>query len=1096
MSKAMKTTRNRRHKLAALLAVVIGVSFVSGAYDTNKWQNEAGGKWSEKANWSLDRVPTYDDWVELPSLSGNYSIEVDGDYQVRCVRLEKTGAQTVTLTGNGSITSGINDCYVREERALILDGPSFIMTKANFMLYGPITVKSGSVLNCVMATMWMNAPALHVESGGSAIFSTTVNVRANLSVIDINGGTFQSPKITRSGTYTNCGSIRVSNGGSLSVQTLDLDNNSSVSVSSGSFSVSSAITMNGTVGLSLTGGTLTLPEGKVPQAFIDAVNGATVEYIHPTIFVAGPVTDRTVLETLGGDALVVASDSDEAVSLFTNNSQLDGVIEVDGMLCVTNGMIFFDRRGTMGGDYPAVVKAFKNGGNWPVPTLRFPEIVVGQAYPFVATSAGLNTFYVEGPTTFRATADMDQSSALDTVVMASGDIVVDTRDWNDGTTLRKMTLNGFGAKDAASLTVRGGGELLFKQAHSGSPFSKIEVESGTTLTLLPHLTATTNCGPVHADEFVLGPNSVLNIPAGSNAVHAARWSVDPSATINIMIADGAATDAKGVLYDFAGTYRVPEGQLHIVGSAGAVAGWGLLPGDGTWAITNALADLALETGFEWTGAGIKTYKMFEDPANWNADGAKPLQTSDYVFGASNETTLIYFYRVYGSASSETATGATVNSIRFRNTATKSFTITNSQMTVSRTGDYAAAGISSFSAVPQYFANSIRTGSHLSIFAAAEGPLVFKPTSNFNSKYDSSASCKMRIVGDVRFGKTISWTRADFGTSSGDYAHLSFGSRITVLDGGSLTYTNQTIAFAVPYAGFRVNEGGTLTFSNGGLVDFYKWNSTAYGAKNTIDGTMNIDVPLCGGNDHSFGGSGTLNLTSLQPASNAQTYSNANRSRVSFGDTLTVHASSDWTTVAEGADYPLVIRAYGTPTIRTDGDWTYGPAAGFTPASSAEVRAAEIAKAATLTVDPSGGTATFADPVAGKGTLAITNGTLRVEGGVAETLGIAVKAGGVLEWGVSQSLRAVACEAGGALRFTAFAPLTVSGSVDLGSLSLEWPADLNLLSAPRWHTVLVSKAGFTGSLAGMSSPCSVRVVETEDGFALQLRKEVGFAIHIL
>ena len=510
MSKAMKTTRNRRHKLAALLVVVIGVSFVSGAYDTNKWQNEAGGKWSEKANWSLDRVPTYDDWVELPSLSGNYSIEVDGDYQVRCVRLENTGAQTVTLTGSGSITSGsvgtsANDCYVRQNRALVIDGPSFIVASKDFMLYGPITVKGGSALQCVSATMWMNAPALHVESGSSATFSGSIRVRAASSVIDVNGGSLECKGITRSPEYTNCGSIRLSNGGSIAMQTLDLDNNASVSVSSGTFSVATAITLSGNATFSLTGGTLKLPEGKVPQAFIDAVNGATVEYVHPTVFVAGPVTDRTVLETLGGDALVVASDSDEAVSLFTNNSQLDGVIEVDGMLYVTNGMIFFDRRGTMGGDYPAVVKAFKNGGNWPVPTLRFPEIVVGQAYPFVATSAGLNTFYVEGPTTFRATADMDQSSALDTVVMASGDIVVDTRDWNDGTTPRKMTLNGFGAKDAASLTVRGGGELLFKQAHSGSPFSKIEVESGTTLTLLPHLAATTDCGLCTRTSSCLAP---------------------------------------------------------------------------------------------------------------------------------------------------------------------------------------------------------------------------------------------------------------------------------------------------------------------------------------------------------------------------------------------------------------------------------------------------------------------------------------------------------------------------------------------------------------------------------------------------------------
>ena len=1066
------------------------LSLTAMAYQTNKWQNAAGGKWSVDANWSLDRVPTYDDWVELPSLSGNYSIEVDGDYQVRCVRLEKTGAQTVTLTGNGSITSGINDCYVREERALILDGPSFIMTKANFMLYGPLTVKSGSVLNCVMATFWLTAPALHVESGGSAIFSTTVNVRAGTSVIDINGGTFQSPKITRSGTYTNCGSIRVSNNGSLSVQTLDLDNGSSVSVSSGSFSVSSAITMNGTVGLTLTGGTLTLPEGKVPQAFIDAVDGATVEYIHPTIFVDGPVTDRTVLETLGGDTLVVTSGSDEAVSLFTNNTQLDGVIEVDGMLCVTNGMIFFDRRGTMGGDYPAHVKAFKNGGNWPVPTLRFPEIVVGQAYPFVATSASLNTFYVEGPTTFRATADMDQSSALDTVVMASGDFVVDTRDFNDPSVVRQMALNGFGAKDAASLTVRGGGELRFLQAHSGSPFTKIEVESGTTLTLLPHLSATTCYGPLHADEFVLGPNTVLNIPAGSNAVHAARWSIDPTATINVIFAAGMPVNAFAAICDIDGGLTVPAGQIQMLG---ATEGWFPVSCNGFWAATNRTMDVSVESNYEWTGLGSDAY--FDNPDNW-AGRMKPLQTYNYVLGAADAgTTVKIRSRMYASNDIEPPNnkGGSIQSLRFRNTAVPSFTVYGEgNITFEKYSAYANAAISSFSPVPQFYIyNGIRAGSP-TFCAAAEGPIVMKTThSDFLKR---NASGLIGVSGDVRFGALITFPQFKFDVWNDGYGHLTCGSCLTVLENGNVTFTNQATAFTVPYSGFRVKAGGNLTF-NGGSAALYKWNSSTYGAKNTIDGTMNINVPLVAGNDHAFGGSGTLNLASVTPLQNTQIYANAGRSRVSFGDALNVNLSQDWLTAKEDADFPLTISAFGTPTIHLAANWRYGPAAGMTPTSTAANRAARVAKGAILTVDAGGHVATFADPVAGKGTLAITNGTLVTDGGVAETLGIVAKAGGVFEWGAAQSLRSVACEEGGALRFTAFGqPLTVKECVNLATLDLTCPADLDA-GNPHWRTVIVSPAGFAGALASVPRAFATRIVETAEGWALQLRRVVGLSVSI-
>ena len=106
-----------RPAVARGLAVLVAAALASGAeaYETNKWNNASGGNWGAASNWSLGRIPTYDDWVELPSLNGDYTINVDGDYQVRSVRLEADGVQTVKLTGTGSVTSGAvgssaNDC--------------------------------------------------------------------------------------------------------------------------------------------------------------------------------------------------------------------------------------------------------------------------------------------------------------------------------------------------------------------------------------------------------------------------------------------------------------------------------------------------------------------------------------------------------------------------------------------------------------------------------------------------------------------------------------------------------------------------------------------------------------------------------------------------------------------------------------------------------------------------------------------------------------------------------------------------------------------------------------------------------------------------
>ena len=120
-------------------------------------------------------------------------------------------------------------------------------------------------------------------------------------------------------------------------------------------------------------------------------------------------------------------------------------------------------------------------------------------------------------------------------------------------------------------------------------------------------------------------------------------------------------------------------------------------------------------------------------------------------------------------------------------------------------------------------------------------------------------------------------------------------------------------------------------------------------------------------------------------------------------------------------------------------------------------------------------------------------TLITSGGTADTLGVVVKANGVFEPVTGQTLRSVRCENGGILRLTAFEPVTVKENVNLGEINLAWPANLSLAGSPRWRTVLVSKTGFTGEFASTSQPCVSRVVETGDGFALQLKRVDGLVI---
>ena len=49
-------------------SVVIAMSFAAMAYETNTWQGQSGGKWGDSANWSLERVPSADDYTVFPDV--------------------------------------------------------------------------------------------------------------------------------------------------------------------------------------------------------------------------------------------------------------------------------------------------------------------------------------------------------------------------------------------------------------------------------------------------------------------------------------------------------------------------------------------------------------------------------------------------------------------------------------------------------------------------------------------------------------------------------------------------------------------------------------------------------------------------------------------------------------------------------------------------------------------------------------------------------------------------------------------------------------------------------------------------------------------
>lgn len=1066
-----------------LAAIAATASLTAAAWNTNNWQGVSGGSWNDPANWSLGRVPTNSDTAFLVDMGGPYTIEVEGDHRIFCLMVgyesEATVQGTVTLTGNGTITAvGNKENYIRPKRGLILDGPTVHLDNGNLMLYGPLTVKNGSTITSIgHFTMWMTAPSIYVEQGGTVNIAQNLRCRA-VSPITVAGGTFTCKDVIHYPGYTFV-PINISvAGGEFTAESLDLAAASSITVTDGTLKATDHITLADTVTLNLTGGTLVLPEPNYPQRMLTENDGATVEYITSNHIIDGPVTDRTVLENLNGGSLTVKNATAAAVKVFSQDGE---TVTVGGQLVVTNGYISFNNEATLTSDYPMFVKGFCTESVAGLPIVHTPTLVIcGGIQPFSIGGEG-RYFIFEGPTTVRLTSNLTRTISKSAYPLLSGDFVFDTRDWYDPTIVRSMDLRGLGAKDIAKVTIRGGGDVWVMPTRTGTPFTRFAVEEGCTLTLASLVTGI-DFGPLHTEEFVMGPNTVLNIPAGSNSVHAVRWSVDPSAIINVVFTEGLTTEAKGVLCDIGGNFTPAEGQIRLVG---ATEGWGLIAQNGSWAVTNAAMDVTRESDYEWTGGGANTAS--ETAANWG--GTRPMESKTYIFGWEDCGATVNFHRFFQDETQTTPGGTTIQGVKFRNTAVKTFMIGGTAgITYNNAGEYANATLYSLSPVMQKYEGGSIRGHNPTFSASAEGPLVIKTQTDFQKR---SATGVIGVSGDVRFGNTITFPRLSLTRYGNNLAHLVCGTRMSVLAGGSLTLTNQTSAFSSPFSGIRIEEGGTLTF-NGGASAFYQWNidkgNTPYSgaAKQTIDGTMNVNVPFRGGGHNSYGGNGSLNLTAaIQPALRATC--------VAFGDALNVNLSHDWVTTAAGADYPLTIKAYGTPTFRLAADWRYGPAEGASPESTTAERMAVVAEGATLTVDAGGCEATFADPVGGKGTLAVSNGVVRTAGGTAATLGVVAKEDGVFELTAGQTLRSVRCENGGVLRMAAFNPVTVKESVDLGEINLVWPANVSLAGSPRWRTVFVSKAGITGEFASTSQPCVTRVVATEDGFALQIRRTDGMVI---
>lgn len=1004
-------------RAAALYFAAAAFPFAANAdITTNYWQGSDGAAWGTPGNWSENHVPTIDEYVIFPDKGASYSINVDGDYGAGCFYVDyrnegASGVATLTLTGSGRITGGDIGAthFVRTNRKLVLESGVTLdlgTDRRDMRIYNGFVIKAGATN--IVKTLYLHWSGSYVALEGGYLGVNGTTAYRNANSIRVEDGSYYSSGVVcpASDASSSVALDLEINGGLASCRSVTISENSTFTMNGGTFRFRALPTIAAGTTLNFNGGT---------NEFTVAVTDGAIA----RRFLCG--NEKT--------AIHVTTTSDSSL-LIDESCTVTAPLRVDGG-------IYFTNKVTVAGRHTLFVNTFYNtataSGN--AATIRFPAIVFGGSFPF-KTTKNTRQFFVEGPATFGTTADCTSRPGAAPYPFVTGDIIIDTHDWNDSSVVHSRTFE-LGPYEDASITIRSNSVVTLAQQCSGSPipYRSVVVEEDATLSLI--IEGSTD-GRFHTDRFVLGPRATLNLDmkkAGTaiefNAVIAGKWDIDPTAAINVTLPPAsqfATTNAIAILLD-EGSDSLADysSQITYLGDTEGVTF--VRSGGSLVAVRKTVTEADGTYPTEWTGRG--STGNWSDGANWY-DGGIPSTESNCVFGACDAKTTSVF----------DLSGNGANRIIFRDTAVASFTISPASGSYITYRD-TSYGARSYSVLPQFVGVRARSTGNLSLSAYRDGPIVF--SGGFTSKSENKV---LTITGDIRchnsgLAANIQWPVLAFA----DPKATRLASRFSVMD-GSMTITNQTTGIGASSASLRVAAGATLTFKNGTSSSIYRWTKTPQ--RIVVDGTLDIQAPFVGGENQIYGGDGTLKIASLRP-SNAAT-------SVGFTDSLSVTVPAMWPTVAStGADTPLTVAARaGRPVIHAANGWTYGPDAGTSTSTLPSDRAARVYGGATLAVEPGGGIATFNDPVTGPGTLEITNGTLRIAGGISAETHVAVAADAAFDLGASDaSLAGIDVADGGTLIFSG-GVFTVSGDVSMSGANLQ-VSDGVMGSGPGWKRLLVANS---------------------------------------
>ena len=329
-------------------------------------------------------------------------------------------------------------------------------------------------------------------------------------------------------------------------------------------------------------------------------------------------------------------------------------------------------------------------------------------------------------------------------------------------------------------------------------------------------------------------------------------------------------------------------------------------------------------------------------------------------------------------------------------------------------------------------------------------------------------------GDVRIGGAATADNFVFNAQANGLPKRR--TRLWVIPGGSVTAKKQTWLQSGGDISIFISSNATFMVKDSRSDDcFWGYNDTRPPIRVKAFGKFDCHAPLGGSAPVAFKGEGEVRL--------ADTGSRATADYpVSFdGVTFAVDAFT--------AGHPIALA--GSPTWAATTDWSYDLGALSLPAG-------ETLTVDTGDLDTGDGHATAIDSALTADALVKTGAGSLTLGSSANVLGDVRVEAGTLALGASQAFNSLSFAPGTTLRIAAAgATLAVAESLDLSNVTITLTGAARTALGNAWTTVLTVPEGqtFVGLPTMADANCAVRIVETETGFALQLRNKPGTVVTI-